>query len=326
MEGWQHTQVVMQQQQHRQQPTTLAAPAHHHMQQQQQQWSAAAHTHPQHMHHHHAVPPPPPMPSYYAPLHHHHHHAVPPYHPTYPPAPAPPPPPMPPGPAALRRRAAHRKTTHRGPSGRTQSWGQATHHPHHGSTARTSSGGVLQGPGALTGPLPTNPTPAPLLHSSSAPVLSKTHAAGAPTTSSNGAASGSGGGISGGGGIPSHHHHHHPHHHHHHPGGGVRPWEVALPDADRLDDGDDELQESESDVPGMARGGGRARRAKQQWASGRSGILALEKELRELDTTVRSTLHNPASEMVALSSHSVANHVCVGMLGFVGEQEKGGVV
>ena len=105
------------------------------------------------------------------------------------------------------------------------------------------------------------------------------------------------------------------------PGPGPRdppPWEVALPDADRVGDEADELlqeEESESDVSGMAAGArssSRARRTKQQWASGgRSSILKLEKELAELDTTVRTTLHQPVSEQLAgLANHSVANHVC----------------
>lgn len=91
------------------------------------------------------------------------------------------------------------------------------------------------------------------------------------------------------------------------------PWEVALPDADRVgDDADELLQESESDVSGMAaRSSSRARRTKQQWASGRSSILKLEQELAELDTTVRTTLHQPVSELAGLANHSVANHVCI---------------
>lgn len=95
--------------------------------------------------------------------------------------------------------------------------------------------------------------------------------------------------------------------------GDLAPWEVALPDADRVGDQTDELlQESESDVSGMvggARSSSRARRTKQQWASGRSSILKMEQELAELDTTVRTTLHQPVSELAGLGNHSVANHV-----------------
>ncbi len=245
-------------------------------------------------HHQHTIPPP--MPSYYgAPVVHHHHTAAYPptmQQPTYPPAPAPPPPPMPPGPAALRRRAAHRKATHR-PSARTHNWGQAGSQYH--TTALRTSSGVVMPSGGGHHAMPSGTGQAPLLHSSSAPVL------GSDAGGVDGHGGTGHGAVGSGVATSSSHDHHHP---------SVRPWEVALPDAHRVDDGDDELQESESDVPGVVRGGGRARRAKQQWASGRSGILALEKELRELDTTVRSTLHNPASELAALSSHSVANHVC----------------